>query len=298
MYYSPLTYHEPLYRPPSEARSVIFQVTLGCSWNRCTFCSMYNSKQFRIRKERELFAEIGAMSRTFPRARRFFLADGDALVLANSKLLPILEAIKRSFPQVSRVSAYASPRNLNAKSTEELTALRKAGLTLIYLGIESGDDEVLHRVEKGETAESTVRGLLKARDSGMRTSVMIINGLGGRRYSERHAVASARVVTRVEPDYLSTLVLTIPRLKTEFYRGFDNCFEELTMKGLLEEQRQFLEHTALQHSLFRSSHASNFLVLKGVLGGDKERLLSQIDQVLEHADQEYLTMTLHHTDHL
>jgi len=298
VYYSPLTYHEPLYRPPSEARSVIFQVTLGCSWNRCTFCSMYNSKQFRIREERELFAEIGAMSRTFPRARRFFLADGDALVLANSKLLPILEAIKRSFPQVSRVSAYASPRNLNAKSTEELKALRKAGLTLIYLGIESGDDEVLHRVEKGETAESTVRGLLKARDSGMRTSVMIINGLGGRRYSERHAVASARVVTRVEPDYLSTLVLTIPRLKTEFYRGFDNCFEELTMKGLLEEQRQFLEHTALQHSLFRSSHASNFLVLKGVLGGDKERLLSQIDQVLEHADQEYLTMTLHHTDHL
>jgi len=298
VYYLPITYHEPLYRPPSEARSVIFQVTLGCSWNRCTFCSMYNSKQFRIREEGEIFAEIRAMSRTFPRARRFFLADGDALVLTTSKLLPILEEITRSFPQASRVSAYASPRNLNAKSTEELTALRKAGLTLIYLGIESGDDEVLRRVGKGETAESTVRGLLKARDAGMMSSVMIINGLGGRRYSERHAVASARVVNRVEPDYLSTLVLTIPRLNPEFYRGFDNCFEELTMKGLLEEQRLFLEHTALQHSLFRSSHASNFLVLKGVLEGDKERLLGQIDHVLQHTDPEYLTMSVHHTYHL
>lgn len=238
------------------------------------------------------------MAGSVPHARRFFLADGDALVLSTSKLLRILAEIKRSFPQVSRVSTYASPRNVNAKSTEELTTLRQAGLQLIYVGIESGDDEILRRIQKGETAESTIQGLVKARDAGMHSSVMIINGLGGARYSERHAIESARVVNSIQPDYVSTLVLTIPRLNQDFHRGFDNCFEELSMRGLLEEQKLFLDHTALEHSIFRSSHASNFLVLKGTLGGDKERLIGRIDHVLEKADQNHLNRTVHHTYHM
>ncbi|MBL4624180.1 MAG: radical SAM protein, partial [Flavobacteriales bacterium] len=169
----PIQYDEPLFRPPSEARSLIIQITLGCSWNKCSFCEMYTSKRFKARKEEEIFADIDAFSPHAAQIRRVFLADGDPLVLSTDRLLSILEKLNTTFPGLNRISTYASPSNLKRKSDEELIALREAGLTLIYVGIESGDSEVLECIQKGETFETTIEGLNKSKAAGMSSSVML-----------------------------------------------------------------------------------------------------------------------------
>src|SRR5690554_5927862 len=186
MFY-PIQYNEPIFRPPAEAYSLLFQVTLGCSWNRCAFCDMYTSKQFTVRPEHEVFEEIATLSRLMPHARKVFLADGNAMVLSTEKLLRILAELKNHLPKLRQVSAYALPQDILRKSKEELHALKQAGLKLLYVGIESGDDEVLRYVNKSETYDSTVAGLQAAKEAGIKSSVMILNGLGGAKYSKQHA---------------------------------------------------------------------------------------------------------------
>ena len=284
MYLFPIKYDEPLFRPPSEAKSLIIQATIGCSWNKCSFCEMYTSKQFRARREEDVFKDIEAFSDFGPGIRRVFLADGDPLVLSTQRLLNILKKLQDTFPGLQRVSTYASPGNLERKSLSELQELQQAGLRLLYVGIESGDDEVLKCIQKGETYQSTVDGLNKSKTAGMDSSVMIINGVGGKRLSRQHALRSAEVLNETQPKFASTLVLT-PHKGLEHYQNrYLGEFVELTRPELFEEMRLFIEHLQLEETIFRSDHASNYLVLKGILNKDREKFLRQIDEVLRHPD--------------
>ncbi|MDF1672411.1 MAG: radical SAM protein [Vicingaceae bacterium] len=276
----PIQYDEPLYRPPSEARSLILQITLGCSWNKCSFCEMYTSKKFKARKEEEVFKDIESFIPYAEQIRRIFLADGDPLVLSTERLLRILTKLKNTFPNLQRVSTYASPSNLSRKSSEELKQLFEAGLTLLYVGIESGDSEVLECIQKGETFETTIEGLNKSKAVGMNSSVMIINGVGGKEFTEQHAINSAKVLNETQPKYASTLVLTAHKGLAHYKNRYKGTFIELTQQELFTEMHLFIQNLELEETIFRSDHASNNLVLKGILGKDKERFLSQIQQAI------------------
>lgn len=282
MYYSELDYDEPLFRPPSEANSLILQVTLGCSWNRCGFCEMYKTKQFKVRSEEDVFADIDKVATVNPDVRKVFLADGDAMVLSTSKLLRLLEKINEKFPRLQRISAYALPKNLNNKTEQELKSIVDAGLKLIYVGVESGDDEVLQMVNKGETFNSTADGLLLAKKAGLRSSVMILTGLGGLNHWEQHAVKSAELLNIVQPEFASTLVLSFPFGLKHYKKNFQGDFVKMNTEQLLKELRLFIMHTKLESTVFRSDHASNYLVLKGGLSRDKEKFLQQINYALEN----------------
>lgn len=210
MSYTSIQYDEPLFRPPSEAYSLILQVTLGCSWNRCAFCEMYTSKKFKVRKEEAIFNEIEAFAGYSGNIRKIFLADGNAFVLSFNRLSRILEKLNCTFPNLNRISAYALPKDILSKTDKELKEIADLGLKLLYVGIESGDDELLKVINKGETYQSTVEALKRARKAGIKLSVMILNGLGGKHYSTQHAINSAKAINEIQPEYLSTLVLSHP----------------------------------------------------------------------------------------
>lgn len=274
----PIRYVDPVYRPPSEAESLILPVTDGCSWNKCSFCEMYTApqKKFRARDEAEVMESIRRCGEVFGvSARRVFLADGDALALPVRRLLAVLEAIRVHLPGVRRVSSYCLPRNLRRKSIAELRQLAAAGLKLVYVGAESGDDEVLARVSKGETFASTRDALLKLGEADIARSVMILNGLGGRALWRPHAENSARLANATQPEYLATLVVSFPLGEDRLRAGFPG-WEPLTVPELLAETEVFLSGLELARTVFRSDHASNWLVLRGTLGADKERLLALV----------------------
>ncbi|AMQ87384.1 radical SAM protein [Marinobacter sp. LQ44] len=279
MYSFPIEYVEPVFRPPSEAKSLILPVTNGCSWNQCTFCEMYTQpqKKFRARKPDDIRRDIARAAEAFESVPRVFLADGDAMVLPTRRLLEILADLKQALPGLRRVSSYCLPRNLAKKSVEELVELREAGLGILYVGMESGDDEVLRRINKGETWESTRSALAKIKQAGLTSSVMVLNGLGGELLSRQHAINTATLCNETQPDYLSTLVVSFPQGEERFRAGFGDDFVPLSQQGLFEEIRVFLEHLELENTIFRSDHASNYLVLKGTLGRDKQRLLGEVD---------------------
>lgn len=287
MHANPIRYVEPVFRPPSEANSLILPVTDGCSWNKCTFCEMYTApqKKFKARKESEVLEMIMRCGETFGgQVRRIFLADGDALVLPTHRLLEILEAIKEHLPSVERVSSYCLASNLKRKSVEELIALREAGLQMAYLGAESGDDTVLEKVNKRETQASTIDALNKMGEAGIKRSVMLLNGLGGAIYSDQHADQSAELANATQPEYLATLVVSFPQGEERFRSGFPE-YEPLDQIGLFKEMRRLIERLELRNTVFRSDHASNWLVLKGVLGRDKAQMLQQLDMAIHHPDQ-------------
>lgn len=284
----PINYIEPVFRPPSEAHSLILPVTNGCSWNNCGFCEMYTQpqKKFRARDEAEVLAEIQRCGEQLI-VQRIFLADGDALVLPTRRLLAILEAIRQHMPQVERVSSYCLPRNLRKKSVDELKELADAGLKMAYVGAESGDDEVLARVNKGETFESTLSALDKLGQAGITRSVMVLNGLGGQLLSEQHALNSARLMNAAQPEYLSTLVVSFPTGEARFRAGFAD-YQPLSQDQLFREIEQLLQALELRDTVFRSDHASNYLVLKGTLGADKARMLAQVRKAIEQPQQAHL----------
>ncbi|MDX9887068.1 radical SAM protein [Thauera sp.] len=282
----PIRYVEPVFRPPSEAESLILPVTDGCSWNKCTFCEMYTAPQkaFRARDEAEVVDSIGRTGERYgTQVRRVFLADGDALVLPTRRLLVYLEAIRTHLPAVHRVSSYCLARNLARKSVAELKTLADAGLGLVYLGAESGDDEVLARVNKGETWESTRAALDKLGEAGITRSVMILNGLGGVALSAQHADNSARLINATQPEYLSTLVVTLHDAGRRFLQAWPD-WKALSQQGLFREMARFLAALELKRTVFRSDHASNWLVLKGTLGADKAKLLAQVQAAIAQPD--------------
>ncbi len=280
MYNFPIDYNEPLFRPPSEGNSLIIQVTLGCSWNNCAFCEMYTSKSFKARNEADIFADIDVFIPYANNIRRIFLADGDAMVLSANKLLRILQKLKSTFPRLQRISTYASPSNLESKTLEDLKMLSEAGLSLIYVGLESGDSEVLRLANKGAEPEQMINALNKSQSAGINTSVMIINGLGGKEFTEQHAINSAKVVNAIQPKYLSTLVLTAYRGMDYLKSRLNHDFTELNSTELLQELRLFIDNLELKETIFRTDHASNFMVLKGAIPRDKQKFIKQIDDVL------------------
>ena len=274
----PIRYIEPVFRPPSEADSLILPITNGCSWNRCTYCEMYTAPQktFALRDEDETLESIRRLGELYgSRVQRVFLGDGDAMALSTRRLMTVLEAIRTHLPAVRRISSYCLPRNVRNKSVADLTALREAGLSLAYVGAESGDDEVLRKVNKGETFESTRDALDKLGAAGITRSVMLLNGLGGPTLSRKHAENSARLANATQPEFLATLVVSFPQGEQRFRANFPE-WEPLDLPALFAEMEIFLQALELRRTVFRSDHASSWLVLKGTLGAEKERLLAQV----------------------
>lgn len=275
-----LRYEGALYRPPSEADSLILQATIGCSWNRCTFCAMYRDKRFRVRKLEELEAEIAAVDRDFGPPQKVFLADGDALVAKASFLEALLDRLRSTWPGLRRVSCYASPQALQIRSIEEMVRLRDRGLTLYYLGIESGHDAVLARLDKGVTAAEMTDAALKAQAAGVKLSTMILLGAGGRALSREHAQASATVVNAIQPRFVSTLVMTPVAGTPLAEQDARGEFEHLSPLELAAELRAFLAALDCRGTIFRSNHASNWLALAGTLPKDQAALLGVLDRIL------------------
>jgi len=278
----PISYIEPVFRPPSEGRSLILQVTNGCSWNKCSFCEMYTDpqKRFRPKSIEEIREELQKLAEAGYPARRIFLADGDAMTLSARRLKDILAAINEYYPTIQRISSYCLPRNLKKKTVAELQELRELGLSLMYVGCESGDDQLLDLVEKGESYQTSLSALQKIKAAGMKSSVMILNGLGGPELSRQHAINSARLMNEAQPDYLSTLVVEFPMGSTRFEKNFKGSWRPLQKMELFAEMETLLSNLELEQTIFRSDHASNYLVLKGVLGKDKEKLLNIVQTAI------------------
>ena len=278
-----MNYVEPLFRPPSEARSLILQVTNGCSWNRCTFCEMYTApqKKFSVKPQSEIEQELQQVASSGYPVRRVFLADGDAMTLSFRRLRELLLAIRQYLPDVQRISSYCLPSNMKNKSVDELAELQQLGLSLMYVGCESGYDLVLEKIDKGENYASSLDALHKIKQAGMKSSVMILNGLGGQQYTEQHAINSAKLMNEAQPEFLSTLVVSFPGGIERFQQGFGGEFQPLTQQQLFQEMEILLDTLELERTVFRSDHASNYLVLKGTLNRDKAQLLQQVRTAIQ-----------------
>jgi radical SAM superfamily enzyme YgiQ (UPF0313 family) len=277
-----MRYEGDIYRPPSEADALILQATVGCSWNHCTYCAMYRDKSFRAKPLEDCLGDLREAARFgASRVQKLFVADGDALVLDTPSWEALLVESARLFPALRRVSAYATARNLLAKTDAELRRLRELGLSLLYLGPESGDDETLRRIAKGGTFDDHVLAARRARDAGMELSVIFLLGAGGQERSIAHAEASAALATAMDPRFLSALTLTIVPGTPLHALAARGDFALPDVMGLLRELRVLVAGCAPTDALFRTNHASNYLPLAGRLPNDRERLVSLLDRALE-----------------
>lgn len=276
-----MRYYGTVVRPPSEADSYILQVTYGCSHNRCTFCGTYLDKSFRVRAVEDVLEDIALAQKRVPDTCRVFLADGNALVLSTRRLVTVLDAMQAAFPRLRRVGAYANARDLLGKTDAELAELRRRRLEIVYLGLESGSDEVLRRVRKEATAAEMVDAASKLKRAGMRASVIALLGLGGKDLSVAHAEETGRVVSAMDPEYLSMLTLMLVP-GTELYRQWQSgTFQLPEPAELLHELRQVVANLdGVSRCVFRTNHASNYLPLAGTLSRDKATLLATIDEAL------------------
>ena len=281
-----LNYDAPLYRPPSEARSLIFQVTLGCSFNECSFCDMYRSKEYSERPWEEIKLEIDMMAKQLPDTTRVFLADGDALNLDADYLVKIVKYIYEKFSNLERISCYAMPMNILKKTPEELKKMYDAGLTMFYLGIESGSDIVLKKVTKGATSKTIIKSVNKAKDAGYRMSCMVILGLGGKKYSKEHIQGTAEVISACSPQYVGALTLYLENgIKDEFLQKYNGEFVRLNDDEALNELEDLLSKIETNEEIiFRANHGSNAYTIKGTFPQDKQKMLEQLRWMREHPE--------------
>jgi len=278
-------YEGIVYRPPSEASSLIVQVTIGCSHNGCSFCAMYKEKKFRIRDIKDIMADLAQAKLDYGNVKRVFLADGDALVLETSKLKLILLKIKELFPGCERVGIYATSNNIIAKSLEELQELKELGVGILYLGVESGSNEILKSINKGITASEMVMAGRKVKESGIKLSTTLISGIGGRGKISENAIESAKLISAIDPDYVGFLTLMLEQ-GTPMQQDIQNGkFAVLTPEEIMRELREFLQNVEVTSCIFRSNHASNYVALSGTLPGDKNQLLANIDLALKGKDK-------------
>jgi len=276
-----LRYEGDIYRPPSEANSYILQATIGCSWNACTYCDMYRAKKFRVRELADTLEDIRqAGVELGEQVDKVFVADGDALILGKDHWSAILKAAYSTFPNLKRVSAYATAMNLLEKSPSELSELRRLGLKQLYIGPESGDDVTLKRIAKGASFDDHVRAAHRAREADMKTSVIFLLGAGGTERSTEHAVASARLASAMDPRFVSLLTLTvIPGTPLDRLQS-KGRFNMPTVEQLLREIRSFVEEATPGDAIFRTNHASNYLPLAGRLPRDRSRILATLDEAI------------------
>lgn len=267
-------------RPPSEAQSILLQVTTGCSHNKCTFCGAYKDKRFSIKDPEVISGDIRKAARCYPDVRRLFLCDGDALILPQKRLLSLLDEINEHLPQLTRIATYASAKAIGMKTDAQLAELYAHGLTMCYMGLESGDDEVLRRVRKHGTAAEIIKQAHRARAAGMKLNVTVLLGLGGRAHSVQHARATGQVLTQMQPEQAAALsLMLVPG--TELHEQAEaGQFDELTPSELLQELQIILEHLHLKKGLFMANHASNHLPLKVRLPGGKAKALAMLDEAL------------------
>lgn len=276
-----MRYHGTVIRPPSEADSYILQVTFGCSHNHCAFCGTYLDKPFHLRPMEEVLEDIAVAGRVLPDTRRVFLADGNALVLPTPRFAQVLDALAGAFPLLRRVGTYANAHDMLRKSDSDLALLREKGLEIIYLGLESGSETVLRQIDKGADPAQMLEAVRKTRRAGIRTSVIALLGIAGPELSADHAEATGKLVSAMDPEYLSLLTLMLVP-GTELHRRHQRGeFPLMTPVALLEEMRGILNHTdGLTRCVFRTNHASNYLPLAGTLSRDKARLLETLDRAL------------------
>ena len=282
-----LNYHAPMYRPPSEGKSLIFQVTLGCSFNECSFCDMYRSKEYSERSWEEVKGEIDLMAKQVPDTTRIFLADGDALNLSTDYMIKIVEYLYKNFPELERVSCYAMPMNILKKTPDELKRMNAAGLNMLYLGIETGSDIILKKITKGATSATIIRACRKAIETGFTLSCIMILGLGGRNYSKEHIKETARVVNESSPHYLGTLTLILETgVKEEFLTKFDEPFHEINDEEALAELHDLVEQIDVKEEMvFRANHGSNAYNIAGTFPDEKEMMLRKISWYKDHPEQ-------------
>ncbi len=281
-----LNYDAPLYRPPSEARSLIFQVTLGCSFNECSFCDMYRSKQYSERPWDEVKLEIDMMAKQMPDTTRVFLADGDALNLDADYMVKIVKYIYEKFPNLERISCYAMPMNILKKTPEEIKKMNDAGLNMFYLGIESGSDIVLKKVTKGATSKTIIKSVNKAKEAGYIMSCMVILGLGGKKYSRDHIQGTAEVISACSPQYVGALTLYLENgIKEEFLQKYDGEFVRLDDDEALDELEGLLSKIDTKEEIvFRANHGSNAYTIKGTFPQDKQKMLENVRWMREHPE--------------
>ena len=276
-----MRYEGRVFRPPSEADAYIVQATIGCSWNHCTYCDMYRDKAFRVRDVAETLADIAEAGRRHgARVRKLFVADGDALVLDMDHWARVLGAARGAFPRLERASCYATAINILAKTPDELRRLRELGLTLLYIGPESGDDVTLKRIAKGSTFDEHAEAARRAHEAGMAVSAIFLLGAGGTERSDEHARASARLVTAMNPGFLSALTLTVVEgtpIATLEDRG---RFTLPPVETMLGELRTLVAEARPTAAVFRTNHASNYLPLAGTLPRDRERIVAVLDEAL------------------
>ena len=273
-------YEGTIIRPPSEAFSILLQVTLGCSHNKCTFCGTYKDKRFAIKDDQTIMADIRFASKYMVNQHRLFLMDGDGLIIPQPKLVWILNMIREHLPWVRRVGAYANAKSIMMKSDDELVQLKEKGLGILYLGVESGDDQTLKKVCKGTTAENLIKQGRRIKEAGIKLSVTVLLGIAGRSGSLKHARATGRLLSAMDPNYIGALtVMILPNtpLDDDYRAG---RFELPDTRELLLELREMFKHTHLSGGLFMANHASNYLPVKARLPKDKEKTLALIDAAL------------------
>lgn len=279
-----MRYEGTIYRPPSEANSYLLQATIGCSWNHCTYCDMYRAKRFRVREVAAILDDIRAAKRAFGAdVKKVFVADGDALVMDTAHWEAILTACSRAFPRLRRVSAYATAMNLREKSIDDLRRLRELGLSLLYIGPETGDEVTFKRIAKGANFQDHVDAAKLAHDAGITLSAIFLLGAGGTERSHEHAVGSARLITAMDPEFLSLLTLTVipgTPIATLQARG---RFELPAVEAMLTELRTMVLFAEPTNAVFRTNHASNYLPLQGRLPRDRQRIVAVVEQALSGA---------------
>lgn len=276
-----MEYEGRVFRPPSEAYSLIVQATIGCSHNQCTFCDMYKETRFRIRRLEEVKSDFDLARAQYRRVERIFLADGDALMCRADHLAELLQYIRTLFPECERVTSYGSPKSILVKTPEELRMLHELGLEMVYLGLESGSDEVLRRVNKGETAAEIIRAGQMVRNAGMKLSVTAIAGLGSTELSEEHAVQTARALSEMRPEYIGLLTLLF-ELPTPLMQDWqEGRFYLMNPVEIAAETLILLENIDSEGSVFRANHASNYVNLAGTLNCDREAMCARLRAALD-----------------